>query len=459
MKINSHTLFKYTLAAVSALIVSLAGVSSCTTSAPLYPNEAETGSTLSARELIERDPSRAGVLSHHYESAYTETAPPRGYKPFYVSHFGRHGSRYNTGRGLSGPLKTLRSMDSLGLLTPKGEALMAAYDTLDRMHEGMYGYLTQRGSVEHQQLASRLYDRCPEIFDGERTEVLAVSSTVVRCCQSMMNFCTSLKGRAPQLDIVYVTNANTDAALTRVAGGSRNPQYGQVDNSMPTLDSLTHAWIESGDFIASIFRDTTVARRYMKGQDPQKWFYYLLDSGMIYQCLDGEDVPDITRFFTIDELYSYWRVKNPASMNAHGFTAENGEVLRRVAVYELRDILARADEALQSGSQRAADLRFSHDGGVLPLLCYLGLGTNAGTVPMGQEQDKLWYGFQNICMATNVQMIFYRSARAEDDVLVKFLHNEHETTMAALQPDYEGVYYRWSRLRPVLKSMADLDCE
>lgn len=55
-------------------------------------------SAQSARQLIEEKPERAGGVYYAYPT--DEIAPdygskaPKGYKPFYVSHFGRHGSRY-----------------------------------------------------------------------------------------------------------------------------------------------------------------------------------------------------------------------------------------------------------------------------------------------------------------------------------------------------------------------------
>lgn len=56
----------------------------------------------SYKELIEENPDRAGGVYHYYEySPSTFTKAPKGYKPFYISHYGRHGSRYHTAPGCS----------------------------------------------------------------------------------------------------------------------------------------------------------------------------------------------------------------------------------------------------------------------------------------------------------------------------------------------------------------------
>lgn len=47
--------------------------------------------------LLKEDPTRSVNLHHNYEapSKIVDTPAPKGYKPFYVSHYGRHGSRYH----------------------------------------------------------------------------------------------------------------------------------------------------------------------------------------------------------------------------------------------------------------------------------------------------------------------------------------------------------------------------
>ena len=270
----------------------------------------------------------------------------------------------------------------------------------------------------------------------------------------MMNFCTALKGCAPSLDIHYYTNGRTDDSLTRVAHGGRNPIYPPVDEGLRRVDSIKHARLDATAFARRMFTDSTAAAACLPC-DMSLFMYNLISSGVIEGCLD-ESVPSMFPYFTMDELYAYWVACNASTLNQHGFTRENGEVLRRVGKMICKDIVEKADEALLEGSTRAADLRFSHDGGVLPLIFYLGLEGNDRTWGVGEEWEQGWYAFQNVCMATNVQLIFYRNRVGE--VLVKILHNERETTITRLEPA-QGPYYRWDDLRPYLVALADADCD
>jgi len=412
-----------------------------------------------ARELIAQDPSRIGCQLHIYEvPAFKDTKAPKGYKPFYVSHFSRHGSRYMTSNSFKRTISTFKKINDNGLLTQDGKQLMADIEKLSGAHKGMYGYLTQVGSREHQGVATRLYERCPDIFtDIQRNEVMAVSSTVTRCCQSMMNFGTALKGCAPQLDIAYYANGNTDDKITRVASGRRSEIYPAVDRSMEVIDSLTKATLSFQDATASLFTDAERVKTLVKDGDINEFLRSVIYCGSISGCLDGDDIPSIYHYFTLDELYRYWRTKNASSLNEHGFSIENGEALRRCGKFILIDMMEKADEALAEKSHKAADFRFSHDGGVLPLIFFLGLEKNGHAYALGKEADEGWYSWENVCMCTNVQMIFYRS-KHNDEILVKFLHNERETSICALKPDF-GPYYKWSRLRPYLEELCTIDCE
>ena len=50
------------------------------------------------------------------------TPAPKGYEPFYMSHYGRHGSRWLTWEGeYSLPIRTLKGAQEAGKLTPLGE--------------------------------------------------------------------------------------------------------------------------------------------------------------------------------------------------------------------------------------------------------------------------------------------------------------------------------------------------
>ena len=53
------------------------------------------GQRLSATDQLKADPRKAYGTDYPYQVVdYKMTAAPKGYTPFYISHYGRHGSRY-----------------------------------------------------------------------------------------------------------------------------------------------------------------------------------------------------------------------------------------------------------------------------------------------------------------------------------------------------------------------------
>lgn len=109
------------------------------------------------------------------------TPAPKGYRPFYISHYGRHGSRYLIGQDeYDVPVKALARADSMGKLTPLGADVLRRARLLKEEAKGRLGELTPLGAEQHRQIARRMYGRFPEVFKGDVT-VDAKSTVVIRC--------------------------------------------------------------------------------------------------------------------------------------------------------------------------------------------------------------------------------------------------------------------------------------
>ena len=72
-----------------------------------------------AAAYLREDLTRAGVNSNCYEFPELKDTPaPKGYKPFYISHYGRHGSRSDWGSANYARLeKVLSEGKAAGILT------------------------------------------------------------------------------------------------------------------------------------------------------------------------------------------------------------------------------------------------------------------------------------------------------------------------------------------------------
>ena len=93
--------------------------------------------------------------------------------------------------------------------------------------------------------------------------------------------------------------------------------------------------------------------------------------------------------------------------------------------------------------------RSGHDTGLLPLVGHIGIEGMDDWVSFDRV-NSVWNSSVSICMGSNIQMIFYRNRT--DDVLVKLMYNEKETTIPALQT-FSGPYYKWSDLKEYFKSL------
>lgn len=395
-----------------------------------------------ARTLLQQNPERYGGVHHSYEApaVATDTPAPKGYEPFYVSHYGRHGSRYMTSMNSVTRVSHLfDGLDSLGVLSAKGVALHEALKALEQSHEDQAGYLTLRGGREHQAIAQRLYERVPAVFSQpDRDRVIAESSYVQRCIQSLANFTMVLKADAPQLRFDVYAGERFMKHISPGTSAPRNRSHNAV------FDSVLNARFDPSRAMNAWFTDPWEAAQHLGKYSVRQFIYYVFYAGGINQCLaDDYDLPSIHRFFTEEELYNLWYCENLSHFDSMANTLENNCRFNETGRKILADFVKKADAAV-AGGDVAADLRFGHDSGLLPLLSYLRLEGYEKTISMTQAAESGWYSFEQMPMGSNLQMIFYRDKKG--DVLVKILRNEQETTIPALKP-YKGPYYRWKDLR------------
>ena len=156
----------------------------------------------SALDQLKADPRRAYGMDYPYTfTNQQQTKAPKGYSPFYISHYGRHGSRYYWNAMLYQELSKLLTMaHEKQILTPEGEAFyekfMAAKDELT----AGVSELSDLGWEQHQGIARTMYNNFPEVFKNGGN-VLAISSLTGRCVLSMASFCQELTQCNPKIEI------------------------------------------------------------------------------------------------------------------------------------------------------------------------------------------------------------------------------------------------------------------
>lgn len=396
---------------------------------------------------------RTGGLFHSYEAAPgPDTPAPAGYKPFYISHYGRHGSRRQIGGGGTDAYLSMKKADDMGLLTEEGKALLADLQVLYDAHVDMDGQLTIRGGKEHQGVADRMYRRFKPVFKG-RKAVRCQSSDIQRCIISMANFTSVLKGNAPRLDFDFITGKKYFKLLCH----NYYSKGALADRQNAQEDSVAHALINPDRWMKAFFTDSRKAREVVG--DPwvlaRNFFYILADCQDLLYEVDGLD---LYKYFTKDELLGMAKHSNEHLYSSMGNSVEWGDYTLWAEKWLVEDFIQRADQAIESGSV-AADLRFGHDSALLPLAGLIGIEGVSRRYKVGEAWKNGYYLWENICMCSNLQMVFYRNKKGE--ILVKMLYNEKERSIAqCFIPGVEipqpvtGPYYRWQDLRAYLAAIS-----
>ena len=404
-----------------------------------------TASAQPFKDELAANPDKAGgVFSSYIVPKEAFTKAPKGYKPFYISHYGRHGSRYHTSSGLVGSaIAPLMKADSAGILTEEGRIVARQLDTLLEEHEGMFGMLTDKGASELRGIGGRMYARYPSVFNGKggRDEVECVSSYWPRCLMSMANLCTGIQEHTEGLRFSYRT-------------GPKYLDYISMDLDTRMLSPKSRKMSEivrkentpQERFLCAMFTDTAKAREFIPD------FLVFMDDIYTAACISSntDSKPDIFSHFTTDELYGLWAAKSDRIYYTFGISQEAGDYSSSIAKPLIADIVSKADAAMEPGSKRAADLRFGHDVGLLPLIGTIRIKGMETRLKAAEAHEK-FSSFEMMPMASNLQMVFYRNRKG--NVLVKLVYNEKETYIPALECA-TGPFYRWEDLREYLVKTA-----
>ena len=322
------------------------------------------------KELVEQNPYLTAGVHHPYiTSEILDTPAPKGFKPFYVTHYGRHGSRYQTSdRFYRKNTPWLVELGQKGLLTPKGEKLRDEMIWLQQEHKGVEGTLTAKGGFEQQGVAERLYDRCPQIFNQkDRPVVTSRSTNVHRVIQSMGNFNLGLKGRQPKLRMTQLTGDRYWDVLCHSTKGIERPEKARMNEVRDSLYEVYQAQLHPEDF----FTDLSAVKE-LTGKTAAQFEYNLFVAVHILKTMDDTQGHDPLALFSTDDLVACGRLYNCELITWFIHSKEGGICLdTTVGRPIVRDMLRTADAAIAgndhcAGTKRHATLTAAA-AAVLPL--------------------------------------------------------------------------------------------
>ncbi len=403
--------------------------------------------TDSVKAEILKDFRKMGSNYYAYPTPTVKyTKAPAGYKPFYLSHYGRHGSRFHQPADHYHELyNILARADSLGKLTDLGKDLLKRARFLEEYAAPRAGDLTQLGVQQHQGIAKRMVKNFPEIFKND-AYVEAYASTSVRCVVSMAAFLEELRAQKPKLNIhqesgKYLMSFINPLDFGKIISESNTPAWQKENEKM-------YSHVDPSRMMRTLFNDTVYIQKNINAGDLYSKIYEIGNS------LQGS--PEIEFSFddlwTAEELYARWRAQNAwwySVLGNNPFAQKQG---LENAKPLLKNFIEVADKAITAGTP-SATLRFGHDTMVFPFVVLLQMG-NAGIETSDMENlHKVWRDYELVPMAANVQLVFYKSTKKDSPILVKALLNEKEQTLpvkcdtASVKNCPAAPYYRWEDFR------------
>ncbi|MDE6361158.1 MAG: histidine-type phosphatase [Muribaculaceae bacterium] len=399
----------------------------------------------SVKEEVFANPAKAGGVYYAYPGPDESlAAAPEGYEAFYISHYGRHGSRYLiSDEDYVRVLDHFRKADSLGVLTPKGVEVMGRLWEVWKEADGRGGELTPLGARQHKGIARRMFQAYPTVF-GDSAVITARSTQVMRCAHSMLAFCEGLKELNPSL---VIPKESSKRWMSHLCWWT--PQAAEWNSDRgpwkETYDDFEKANIHPERLVGDLFTSTEGLPL-----SPSELMW-----GLYWVAVDMQNMETPVSFFdmfTPDELYSLWRVNN-LSFYIHNASFPMSEGLIVANARNLLDnIILTADEYIREGKS-GATLRFGHDGNITPLAALMKFDGFCGEESDPEKVEEAWTNFKVTPMASNMQAIFFRPVNGDGDIIVKFMMNEHDVRLpieSSIAP-----FYSWTEAREFLKSQAD----
>lgn len=378
-------------------------------------------------------PKKAYGNDYPYQFEVTKlTKAPKGYKPFYISHYARHGSRYYWNDQLYNDLDSLlTTAHEKHLLTSEGETFYGKFMAAKQELKTGVSELTQLGWEQHQGIARTMYNRFPEVFK-KGGNVLAISSLSGRCVLSMSAFCQELVQCNPKIEIREQSSRFTLDAVVPTDG--ENPVKHNYPKATPRYEANKDKFQSDNSLQDKIISRVFVSTEGLPGNVSRiagnLINLYTSLPNIYHEGMMGNIITD-------EEIMNRWEQSN---LGSYSWVFSGQYEMIPI----LEDIMNKADAVINGSSDHISDLRFGHDSCIGPLTVLMGIN-GADLDPEDPYEVKNVYQNWQTCKACNIQLVFYRGKRSTDDILVKCLLNGSEATLPVKTDMFP--YYKWSDVK------------
>ncbi len=393
-----------------------------------------------AKKAIHQNINLCGSNYTAYPDPTEPLSPtPKGYEPFYLSGYARHGSRWLCGDGqyrdVIEPLKKARAQ---GKLTPEGERLLDSVEEFYKGAKGRIGDLTTKGEDQHHRIGKRMARNFPQIFNAKNSRVDARSTVVIRCILSMEAECEELTRHFHNLTV-----HNDVSNIYQWYLAPSTPDY--VREAEKGRDGLVGKWrkelVHPERFCARLFSDDAYRR---DSVNCERLMRRVFDVCCNMQSHYG--APDLWSCFTEDEAYDLWTLYNRTHYTEFGASTYTRSKAPFKVEALLKNFLETADTITGRKDYHGATLRFGHEVFLMPLAALMELGHTGDVVENLDTLDRVWANSTIFPMAGNIQLVFYRPKKGKQgDILVKAMLQEREMALPVKPVNFP--YYRWEDLK------------
>ncbi len=392
----------------------------------------------SPRELFAKNLKVSASNSYAYPSADLPklTPAPKGYKPFYIDHYGRHGSRWLVStKQYSIPVEQLAIAERNGKLTERGKELLSVLREMKDDSNNRLGDLTDLGAEQHRGIAQRMYRNFPAVF-ADSASIDARATVVIRCVLSMENELQELRMLNPKLKIFHDASQADMHYMNYNDTVVRNKRK-FVDN---TVAKFGENKVNPDYMLGKLFTDMKFAHDSIDAKTLITNLFDVIGNMQSHKKYENISFFDI---FSQDEIYGLWESGNVFWYLYSGASPLTNGRMPYSQANLLRNMIESADNAIATGKNGAA-LRFGHEVCLTPLACLMELNNCGAVVDNLDELGDKWQDYKIFPMGCNIQMIFYRKP-GNKDILVKVLLNEHEAKLPIATN--MAPYYHWDELK------------
>lgn len=402
-------------------------------------------SVCAAATVLAADPMSTSYTMEQCEGSLTpypvevrHEPTPDSLTAVYISHVGRHGARYPASSANCVKLqKALEQADSLGTITALGKELKALNERVMAASHNRWGALDSLGMAEQRAIATRMMRNYPGVFEGGT--VNALSSYSPRAMMSMYSFVHQLDRMNNKVNYL-TTTGRMNSALMRPFDVDQDyldfrkeelwkPAYKEYfDNTCP-LTAITR--VLGRDYP---YGGTDEAR------DLAITEYYVV-AGL--QAMEMES--EMTKYFTKEEANALWSCFNLRQYLQRTATTVS-TVPADIASDLILNIITGIDNAIEGTNPASVDLRFGHAETVMPLVSLMHL---PGCYYMTNYFDTVgqhWRDFDVVPMASNVQIILFKSKKS-NRFYVRTDLNEEPVSLIA---NDSRIYVPWGEARNYL---------